>query len=397
MRPLNRVISFDRERGLVEVEAGIEWPELVDTLVRAQEGASRQWGIAQKQTGADRLTIGGAMAANVHGRGLTMPPFVADIEDFTIVGADGNVKRCSRTENRDLFSLAVGGYGLFGVVTSLTMRLAPRVRVERVVELRTIDGLIDAMQHRIADGFLYGDFQFDIDSRSPEFMRRGVFSCYRPVGASVSESPAQRELGDEDWVTLLRLAHFDKAKAWEIYSTYYMSTQGQVYWSDTHQLSVYIDDYHKALDTQSGTKATEIITEIYVPRARLADFMEEAAADFIKNKVDNVYGTVRLIERDRDSFLAWAKQPYACVIFNLHTEHTEAGRQHSADAFRRLIDMAIARGGSYYLTYHRFARPDQVEACYPRFAEFLREKKRRDPDERFQSDWYRHYRTMFGV
>jgi hypothetical protein len=58
--------------------------------------------------------------------------------------------------------------------------------------------------------------------------------------------------------------------------------------------------------------------------------------------------------------------------------------------------MAIARGGSYYLTYHRFARRDQVESCYPQFAEFLREKKARDPQERFQSEWYRHYRTMFA-
>ena len=34
------------------------------------------WAFAQKQTGADRLTIGGSLSANMHGRGLTMPPFV---------------------------------------------------------------------------------------------------------------------------------------------------------------------------------------------------------------------------------------------------------------------------------------------------------------------------------
>jgi hypothetical protein len=36
-----------------------------------------------------------------------------------------------------------------------------------------------------------------------------------------------------------------------------------------------------------------------------------------------------------------------------------------------------------------------VAAAYPRFVEFLREKLRCDPDERFQSDWYRHYCEMF--
>lgn len=46
--------------------------------------------------------------------------------------------------------------------------------------------------------------------------------------------------------------------------------------------------------------------------------------------------------------------------------------------------------------YHRWATRKQVEACYPQFVDFLRLKKKYDPDERFQSDWYRHYRQMFA-
>jgi hypothetical protein len=65
-------------------------------------------------------------------------------------------------------------------------------------------------------------------------------------------------------------------------------------------------------------------------------------------------------------------------------------------AFRALIDLAIARGGSYYLTYHRFATREQVTKCHPQFASFLALKKKYDPDERFQSDWYRHYRALFS-
>ncbi len=37
-----------------------------------------------------------------------------------------------------------------------------------------------------------------------------------------------------------------------------------------------------------------------------------------------------------------------------------------------------------------------MEAGYPQFAEFLRLKRTYDPQERFQSDWYRHYREMFA-
>ena len=398
MAAMDRVLAFDPERGEVEVEAGIRWPALVDHLVDMQRDAPRQWGIRQKQTGADRLSIGGALSANVHGRGLAFPPIIADVEAFTLVDARGEAVTCSRSENPDLFSLVIGGYGLFGVIATVRLRLTPRAKLERVVEVREVTDLIDAFARRTAEGFLYGDFQFAIDPASDDFLRGGVFSCYRPVELATPIPDGQRALSTEDWQTLLHLGHVDKRRAVDAYTSYYMATTGQVYWSDLHQMADYVDDYHLALDARLGVteRGSEMITEIYVPRPDLARFLAEVAEDFRANGVDLVYGTIRLIERDDESFLAWATEPWACVIFNLHTDHDEAGIARSADAFRRLIDLAIGFGGNYYLTYHRWATRDQVETCYPRFVEFLRLKLHHDPEERFQSDWYRHYRAMFA-
>ena len=138
-----------------------------------------------------------------------------------------------------------------------------------------------------------------------------------------------------------------------------------------------------------------MISELYVPRTLLADFMAAAAADFRRHGTQVIYGTVRLIGKDDESFLAWAREPWACIVFNLHVEHTAAGKADAIAAFRRLIDMALDHGGSYYLTYHRWATRSQVAAAYPQFVAFLHEKLRHDPEERFQSDWYRHYRATF--
>ena len=397
-RGLDRVLSFDPEQGTVVVEAGIQWPALIDYLERAQGGNERPWGIAQKQTGADRLSIGGALAANVHGRGLAMRPFVSDVESFTLVDAQGEAVTCSRSENEELFRLVAGGYGLFGCVYSVTLRLRPRGTVERVVEVRKMDGLTDAFESRIRDGFLYGDFQFATDDASEDFLRAGVFSCYRPTEWEGSPPAGQRALTRDDWDRLIFLAHTDKARAFREYSTHYLATSGQIYYSDAHQFADYADGYHERVDKLLGTDdpATEMITEIYVPRARLADFMTAVADDFRTHGVNLIYGTIRLIEPDEESFLRWATDRWACIIFNLCTVHTPAGLEHSAEAFRRLIDLGIERGGRYYLTYHRWATREQVETCYPQLPDFLRLKRRYDPEERFQSDWYRHYREMFG-
>src|SRR6202048_5027731 len=199
VRKLSRILNLDRERGIMEVEAGIEWPELIDGYLALQNGDGQTWGIAQKQTGADRLTIAGTIAANAHGRGLKMKPFVSDVESFVLVDATGTANLCSRTENPELFRLVHGGYGLFGVVPSMRLRLVPRKKVERVVEIRTVDDLIAAFEKRIADGFQYGDFQFSIEHASEDFLHKGVFSCYRPVPIDTPMPPAEKQLTDVNW------------------------------------------------------------------------------------------------------------------------------------------------------------------------------------------------------
>src|SRR5213082_1966577 len=395
-RSLDRVISFDREQGLIEAAAGIQWPKLIRSYLDAQANAEKQWGIAQKQTGADTFTLGGSLSSNVHGRGLAMKPLISNIESFKLINADGKSIRCSRDENNGLFRLAIGGYGLFGLIDSVTLRLVPRQKLRRVVEIIHADELPKRFEERIAQKFLYGDFQFSVDEKSPDFLQRGVFSCYEPIDEH-EPVVAKKELRDDDWLDLLRLAYTDREKAFKRYSDYYLSTNGQTYWSDTNQLSAYLPNYAQKIREQVGGQESRlIITEIYVPRGDLFGFLTHAGKLLRANRTTVIYGTVRLIEKDDESFLAWAKEPYACIIFNLLAFHTPTGIEASANSFRGLIDLAIARGGSYYLTYHKFAKPEQVLACYPQFKEFLNLKKKYDPSERFQSDWYRYYRKLFA-
>ena len=391
--------SLDEERGLLVADAGIVWPDLIAGCAALHRADGPAWGIRQKQTGADRLTLGGALAANVHGRGLRMPPIVADVEAFTLLDAAGKVRRCSRAENAELFRLAIGGYGLFGIVADVSLRLMPRVKVERRVEVLSLEELLRVPEERDTREWLFGDFQYAIDEHSPDFLRRGVFSAYHRLHDDLPVPDEHRELRGDDWRRLLHLAHTDRARVFEEYAAYYLSTHGQRYWSDTHQLGTYLDGYHEEIDRLCAAPhpSSEMITEIYVPRPALGAFMEQAAELLRRGTVPVIYGTVRLIERDDESFLAWAREPWACIIFNLCVTHTPAGLAAAQQVFRSLIDLAIAFGGSYYLTYHRWAIRAQVEACHPRFREFLEIKAAHDPAELFTSDWYRHHRALFAA
>ena len=399
MTALNKIISLDKHTGIIEVKAGTIWPSIIDYCWNEQRGEPKPWSIAQKQTGADALTLGGGLAANVHGRGLTMRPLIQDIESFKLITPDGTEIECSRLSNPGLFKLVIGGYGLFGLISSIKLRLVPRTRLKRTVKVTDIEELIPGFEHRIKQGYLYGDFQYMTDPASPDFLKGGIFSCYLPVDSNEKEPEGQhRELQVEDWKKLYRLAFTDKGEAYKAYSQYYLATDDQLYWSDTHQLSVYLGDYHIKLNRELGYKddASLMISEIYVRREDLPHFMIDVRKMALKENCDIIYGTIRLIKKDQESFLAWAKEDYVCTIFNLRVFHSRDGIEKAKRDFRALIDAALPYGGSYYLTYHRWARRDQLLACYPQFPDFLRMKQKHDPQEVIQSDWYRHYKTMFA-
>jgi FAD/FMN-containing dehydrogenase len=395
-RQLNRILSFTPESGIIEVESGCEWGKLIHYLIEAKEN-NRNLGIIQKPKGSDEITIGGSLGSNIHSRGLNFSPLISNIESFTLIDAEGTIKTCSRTENSNLFQLAIGGYGLFGFIYSVKIRLAERVRLSRRVDLMSINDVASFYYQSVQQGALYGDFEFSMAENSLDYMKNGFFVTYYPenTDTAIKSDAPDLPLVEEN---LNYLVHVNKEKAFDIYQDFHLKTANQLFWSDTHQLGTYKNNYHKDIDKRLNSKypGTENIMEVFIPLNALASFFEIVRNDFLKHHIDLIYGTVRFIKKDTESFLPWAKNDFACVIFNLHTVHTSAGINQVKQAFQRLINRVIAYKGTYYLTYNAYASRQQVEACYPNFADFLKLKLKHDPTERFQSDWYQHYKKLFA-
>ena len=378
------------------VQSGVTWPSLVSWLQGNEENRHPTVSIIQKQTGADEFSMGGALSSNIHGRVLARKPLVDDILSFHLTTADGRRLHCSRDENPDLFGLAIGGYGLLGFVDSINLKLARREQVARRVRELDLEEVIPGLEDQIKAGATYGDFQYMTDESSKDFMSRGIMSTYLPTGRDGEITSAQLGLSPEEWLRLYLLAHTDKARAYQEYVRHYLQTDGQVYWSDDHQFSPYLPEAGDLLYRRMGwqTYASLVITELYFPRDSFVRSIQSVRQAVKRTGANVVYGTVRLIQAEEETLLRWARQDYACVIFNLLVEHTPDGIARGKAQFQALIDCALNEGGSYYLTYHRWARKDQVLEAYPEFPRFLKQKQNYDPECRFDSDWHRHYREM---
>jgi FAD/FMN-containing dehydrogenase len=298
-----------------------------------------------------------------------------------------------------LFRLAVGGYGLFGIIARVTLRLTKRRKLRQYTVLADVAELDSLFAQRVGEGYLYGDCQVVIDPTSDDFLRKGCFICYCPV--TDDEAPVTGEgiiLTEENWLGLYHLAHAAPSQAFSLYSDFFLASSGKIFWSDASQLCPFSDDYHAALDQQFGAavKGSEMNTELFIPREKLADFLEAVRWDFRRHGTKLIYGTIRVVREDDDSFLAYAREDFACVVLTLHVDHDAHGIAKAEADFRGLIDRAIELGGSYYLTYHLWATCEQVLACYPKFPDFLEHKRRYDSADLFQSDWYRHHLAILS-
>jgi hypothetical protein len=144
MRPL-RGMSLDDQGTLLHVQAGARWEDVIPFL-----GAR---GLSVSITQSDSpFTVGGSLSVNCHGWQNDRPPVASTVESFRLLLADGRIIRCSRTENSEIFSAALGGYGLFGVILDADLRVVPdaRYRVER--KLVPSAGYVEALDAAVRSG-----------------------------------------------------------------------------------------------------------------------------------------------------------------------------------------------------------------------------------------------------
>jgi FAD/FMN-containing dehydrogenase len=135
MGEMNRVLSFDPETGLAEVEAGVLLSDLI-------AHAAPHGYFPAVVPGTQFVTIGGAIANDVHGKNHhRRGTFGCHVESVALLRSDGSLRECSREKNKELFAATIGGMGLTGLILSAKLQLmkvpSPDV-AERVVKFRDL-------------------------------------------------------------------------------------------------------------------------------------------------------------------------------------------------------------------------------------------------------------------
>jgi decaprenylphospho-beta-D-ribofuranose 2-oxidase len=143
-RRLDRLLAFDPGSGEVVCEAGITMGELVRVL-------GPRGFLPPACPGSARVTIGGAIANDVHGKDqASAGSFGHHVRWIDLVLASGEVVRVSRDARPEVFEATIGGIGLTGVVlrASVTLAAAPSTAISwRARRIAHLDELLIALDH----------------------------------------------------------------------------------------------------------------------------------------------------------------------------------------------------------------------------------------------------------
>jgi FAD/FMN-containing dehydrogenase len=389
MHGFNRIRSIDPVALSVTVESGATWDEV--------QRAIAPHGLAlEVMQSSNIFTVRGSLSANAHGRDVDVTQMVEVVQRFALLLADGSVVEVSRSENPELFSLVIGGYGLYGVILDVTLRVARDELYGQRSAVMDYTELPGYFAERIASDpdVALMVARPSIDLHPELFLRELVVATWRRSAAGASGT---FELAEEAHVVrdkfLFGLSRrFDWAKS--------------LRWSLQKKLEPTLDDSNfvsrnnamrppvapiEFLEYRSR-QDTDILQEYFVPVEGFVPFMDRFREILVAAEANVLSVTVRHTTPDSTAVLSYAPGGAAFAIVLLSNVGLSAEAQARAQAVtRQLVEAALDRGGTYYLTYQLYPTPEQLHRAYPAARRAFDRKRFYDPAETFTNQFYERY------
>jgi decaprenylphospho-beta-D-ribofuranose 2-oxidase len=389
MRGFNRILAIDPVARMITVESGATWDEV--------QRAIAPRGLALKvMQSSNVFTVGGTLSANAHGRDLDVTQFVEVVESFRLLLADGRVVQVSRTENPELFSLAIGGYGLYGVILDVTLRVTRDELYEQhavSMDYTRFPGYF-AQQVKADSNVVLMLARPSIDPDPAAFLRELVVVTWRRARGNEAGS---FELTEEKNVRRDKLffglsRRFDWAKAlrWKLQKRVELGAGEARLVSRNNSMRPPLAPL-ELLDYRSQ-RNTDIIQEYYVPVENFVPFMDRFRQILLDGRMNVLSSTVRYVSPNATPALAYApRRPAFAIIQMSNVELSPEGQAHAEAVTRQLVDVAIQQGGTYYLTYQLYPTVEQLHRAYPNARHAFERKRFYDPDEVFSNQFYDLY------
>jgi decaprenylphospho-beta-D-ribofuranose 2-oxidase len=366
----DRILSFDEDTGILRAEAGLSLREIYRLFL------TRGW-FTPVTPGTQFVTLGGMVAADVHGKNHHRDGcFGAHVTELLMRVADGRLVTCSPTVETELFRATVGGMGLTGHILEVAFRMArvpsPWLWCESQ-RVRDIDEFIDGLKAASAEWPMTAGW---IDCLTGgRHLGRGILIKGR--WATPAEAPAHPPRPRKR-LTIpfefprfvlgpLSIKAFNTLFYWQPLPTGVVHPESSFYpldvlrdWNRMYGRGG-LTQHQCVLPNEAGRGAARRFLEVLVARG---------GASFLCVIKDCGPEGVGLLSFPR---------PGISIALDI------AVRKDTQELIDALNECVIKEGGRIYLAKDAFTRPEHFRAMEPRLPEFLRVRRRWDPEGKFRS------------
>jgi FAD/FMN-containing dehydrogenase len=374
-------MTLREDKTILRVGAGARWAAII-AFLHAHDRA-----VAVMQSN-NSFSVGGSISVNCHGWQYGRAPIAETVVSFTLMKADGDVVTCSRSENTELFSLVLGGYGLFGIILEVELMVVPNERY-RIEQYTVSSGdALSLYEEQVAQpgvAMAYGRMSVD----AKVFLSEVIVNVLRrdeelSLDQKALPPPAmpgiRRSLfrGSVD-------SNYGKHLRWWAETVVQPRIRAQ-----TVERNNLMNEPVTVFENRKEV-STDILHEYFIPEDHVGPFVAALQRIIPEHEGNLLNVTIRHVAADQDTWLRYADQPMFAFVMLFNQKRTEAGETRMREMTRVLIDAALEEGGRYYLPYRLHATPEQFHRAYPMARTFFERKAQYDPDLLFQNAFYRRY------
>jgi FAD/FMN-containing dehydrogenase/SAM-dependent methyltransferase len=435
MQCLN-AMRYDQAAQTVSCGPGCLWADLIMFLNKRSKSPRTMQSYCT-------FSVGGTLSVNAHG--ITTDFCMAEsVESFRLMrvvprasegGGGYEVATVVCRPGDELFRLALGGYGLFGIITKVTLHVVDNMQLEldtlnvrvsggefcrfyesvrncsepeqQSAKTRPGDGGADADAEEGAQRSSYVAVKIarinilDLDGVQL-FVYRRAFACSTitgDLGLHAHEMPMKTRILYKWLMPAMKEVRF----AIEDATGQALDMADETGLSRNELLFESAIPLAKLCDPLFVSDDTFVLQEFFVPAARFGEWIDRARPVYQElADADSACGrqhlmllntTIRFVEHDTYTFLSYASVrggSYAFVLY-YRIPRTEEAERELGNIHNKLAEITVEFGGSFYLPYRRCYSAQLLERAYPQIREFAAHKQKHDPLGIFSNTWFDHY------
>jgi FAD/FMN-containing dehydrogenase len=376
-------IEIDSQARAYRASAGMRWSEVIAAL--DPKGFSPKVMQSNNDFG-----VASTFSVNAHGWPVPFGPFGSTVKAMRLMLATGDILECSREKEPELFSLAMGGYGLFGIILDLDVEMAKNVLLTPTVQVLKAEDFAQAFVAAAGEPktlMAYGR----LEVARASFFGEAVMTTYRAVDPQPNPLPAATHGGGAlGWIAndLYRAqVGSEAAKRFRWFMESRVSPR--VFSGVATRNSLMNEPVANLANRFEGR--TDILHEYFVSPARFGEFLAACREIIPPAKAEFLNVTLRYVAKDEIAALAFAPVPRIAAVMSFSQVMSADGEIDMLQMTQALIERIVAIDGAFYLPYRLHAPRDQVARAYPKTTAFIAKKREYDPKLLFRNAMWDAY------